>query len=211
MGRLRRESTGGVSILQLRLERPRRRRKDAALDHLAAVEHQKAAGAVMADRAGALPQRLGVASLHHQQRDIAVTRGPHGRGAALAQAIRPDACEIAKQLPAAGTAYVVMLTGDNRVTAEAIGRELGIDEVQAKLLPEDKVKKIEELVTRYGTVAMVGDGVNDAPALARASLGIAMGDRLGCRDRGRCAIAADVGASLLVVGNALRPLSYRIP
>ena len=68
-----------------------------------------------------------------------------------------------------------MLTGDNRITAEAIGRELGIDEVHAELLPEDKVKKIEELMARYGTIAMVGDGVNDAPALARANLGIAMG------------------------------------
>ncbi len=94
---------------------------------------------------------------------------------AVADTIRPEAREIVKRLHAAGIAHVVMLTGDNRVTAETIGRELGIDEVHAELLPEDKVNKIEELVARYGTVAMVGDGVNDAPALARASLGIAMG------------------------------------
>ena len=94
---------------------------------------------------------------------------------AVADTIRPEARQIVKQLHAAGIAHVVMLTGDNRVTAEAIAREVGIDEVHAELLPEDKVKKIEELVGRYGTVAMVGDGVNDAPALARATLGIAMG------------------------------------
>lgn len=94
---------------------------------------------------------------------------------AVADTVRPEAREIVKQLHAAGVAHVVMLTGDNRVTAEAMAREVGIDEVHAELLPEDKVRKIEELVARYGVVAMIGDGVNDAPALARASLGIAMG------------------------------------
>jgi Cd2+/Zn2+-exporting ATPase len=94
---------------------------------------------------------------------------------AVADTIRPEARDIMRQLHVAGIAHVVMLTGDNRATAEAIAREVGTDEVHAELLPEDKVKKIEELVARYGTVAMVGDGVNDAPALARANLGIAMG------------------------------------
>lgn len=78
-----------------------------------------------------------------------------------------------KQLRAAGIEHVVMLTGDNRAIASAVARELGIDEAHAELLPEDKLQKIEALVSRYDTVAMVGDGVNDAPALARASLGIA--------------------------------------
>lgn len=94
---------------------------------------------------------------------------------AVADTIRPEARNIIEQLHAAGIAHVVMLTGDNRVTAEAIAREVGIDEVHAELLPEDKVNKVDELVARYGTVAMVGDGVNDAPALARSTLGIAMG------------------------------------
>ena len=94
---------------------------------------------------------------------------------AVADTIRLNASEVVRQLHAAGVAHVAMLTGDNRRTAEAIAREVGVDEVYAELLPEDKLRKIEDLVARYGTVAMVGDGVNDAPALARANLGIAMG------------------------------------
>jgi Cd2+/Zn2+-exporting ATPase len=94
---------------------------------------------------------------------------------AVADTIRPEAKVVVRQLHAAGIAHVVMLTGDNRITAEAIARQVGIDEVHAELLPEDKVERIEQLVRRYRTVAMVGDGVNDAPALARANLGIAMG------------------------------------
>ena len=68
-----------------------------------------------------------------------------------------------------------MLTGDNAATARAVAAEVGIDEVRAELLPEDKVTAIEELVAQYRTVAMIGDGVNDAPAMARAHYGIAMG------------------------------------
>jgi Cd2+/Zn2+-exporting ATPase len=70
---------------------------------------------------------------------------------------------------------VVMLTGDNEMTARAIAKELGIDEVKADLKPEDKINAVEELERKYGAVAMVGDGINDAPALARATVGIAMG------------------------------------
>ena len=94
---------------------------------------------------------------------------------AVADTIRPEARSIIKHLHAAGVSHVVMLTGDNRATAKAIAREVGIDEVHAELLLEDKVGEVEQLVARYGAVAMVGDGVNDAPALARANLGIAMG------------------------------------
>lgn len=94
---------------------------------------------------------------------------------AVADTIRPEARDIVAQLHAAGIERVIMLTGDNRITAEAVAREAGIDEVHAELLPEDKLAKVDELVKRFGTVGMVGDGVNDAPALARANLGIAMG------------------------------------
>ena len=70
---------------------------------------------------------------------------------------------------------VAMLTGDNRATAEAFARELGIDDVRADLKPEEKIKAIKDLQQKYGTVAMVGDGINDAPALATATVGMAMG------------------------------------
>jgi Cd2+/Zn2+-exporting ATPase len=78
-------------------------------------------------------------------------------------------------LKALGIQPVVMLTGDNRPTADAIAARAGVDEVRAELLPEDKVSVVAELVERHGMTAMVGDGINDAPALARASIGIAMG------------------------------------
>ncbi len=93
----------------------------------------------------------------------------------LADELRPEAKDVVKELKAKGIERVIMLTGDNRSTGEAIGQLTGVDEVRAELLPSDKIAAIEELVEQYGQVAMVGDGVNDAPALARASLGIAMG------------------------------------
>ncbi len=94
---------------------------------------------------------------------------------ALADTVRPEAGRVVRELLQLGVEQVVMLTGDNRGTAVAVGREAGITEVAAELLPADKVRVIEELVVRYGSVAMVGDGINDAPALGRASVGIAMG------------------------------------
>jgi hypothetical protein len=70
---------------------------------------------------------------------------------------------------------LVLLTGDTAGTAQVVGRQVDLTEIQAELLPEDKVKAIDALVAKYGKVAMIGDGVNDAPAMARATLGIAMG------------------------------------
>lgn len=94
---------------------------------------------------------------------------------ALADTVRAGAKQTLMALRHAGVKHIVMLTGDNKGTAESIARETGIDEVHADLLPADKVSAVEALVAKYGRVAMVGDGVNDAPALARATLGIAMG------------------------------------
>ncbi len=94
---------------------------------------------------------------------------------ALADKIRPEAAGVISELRALGVESVVMLTGDNRETAAAIAEQTGVDQFHAELLPQDKVRLVEELVGRYGKAAMAGDGVNDAPAMARASLGIAMG------------------------------------
>ena len=94
---------------------------------------------------------------------------------AIRDNIRPKARQVIESLHNVGIEKVVMLTGDNKLTAQAIARELGIDEVHADLKPEDKAIKVRELAERYGHVAMVGDGVNDAPALAQATVGVAMG------------------------------------
>lgn len=93
----------------------------------------------------------------------------------LTDAVRPAASDTLQALRSAGVQHIVMLTGDNRETAQAIAEETGVDEVHAELLPEDKVRVMESLVAKYGNVAMIGDGVNDAPALGRATVGIAMG------------------------------------
>jgi Cd2+/Zn2+-exporting ATPase len=93
----------------------------------------------------------------------------------LADRVRAESPSAVAALRAAGVEHVVMLTGDNRPTAERIAEESGISEVRAELLPADKVAAIEDLVRRYGTVAMIGDGVNDAPAMGRATIGVAMG------------------------------------
>lgn len=94
---------------------------------------------------------------------------------ALGDAIRPNAKDALAAMHSAGIQRIVMLTGDNPAAAAKVALAVGIDDVRAELLPEAKVAAIEELVARHLTVGMIGDGVNDAPAMARASLGIAMG------------------------------------
>jgi Zn2+/Cd2+-exporting ATPase len=94
---------------------------------------------------------------------------------ALADTVRPEAAAAIQALRRSGVEHVIMLTGDNRGTADAIARQTGVDEVRAELLPADKVLAVEDLVRRYQAVGMIGDGVNDAPAMGRATLGIAMG------------------------------------
>ncbi|MDW8325208.1 MAG: heavy metal translocating P-type ATPase [Anaerolineales bacterium] len=121
---------------------------------------------------------------------------------AIADVLRRNAAQAVRELKAAGVERVVMLTGDHARVAEAIGREAGVDAVHAELLPEDKLRLIRELRAQYGPVAMVGDGVNDAPALATADLGIAMG-----------AAGTDVAletADVVLMSDDLRNLPYVI-
>jgi Zn2+/Cd2+-exporting ATPase len=181
---------------------------------------------------------------------------------ALADATRTSGAESVRRLRRDGIERVVLLTGDSAETARAVAAELGVDEFRAELLPADKVDAVADLRRRYGHVAMVGDGVNDAPALAAADVGVAMGAigsdaaletadvalmsddlekvpyvlRLGRRTVANVktnivvalglkaiflglavaglatlwmAVVADMGASLLVIGNGLRLLKTK--
>ncbi|MFY9287753.1 MAG: HAD-IC family P-type ATPase, partial [Alphaproteobacteria bacterium] len=93
---------------------------------------------------------------------------------AVADTIRDTSVQAVREMQALGI-HCVLLTGDNQLTANAIAKETGIEDVRGNVLPEDKLKAIEELRQRYGVVGMVGDGINDAPALAKSSIGFAMG------------------------------------
>ncbi|BCX02793.1 MAG: hypothetical protein KatS3mg053_0731 [Candidatus Roseilinea sp.] len=124
---------------------------------------------------------------------------------AIADVVRPSAAGVIKRLRELGIKRTVMLTGDNERVARAVARQTGVDEVYADLLPEDKVIQIRRLREGAGKpneVAMVGDGVNDAPALASASLGVAMG-----------AAGTDVAletADVVLMSDDLRNISYAI-
>lgn len=94
---------------------------------------------------------------------------------AVADQVRKDSSSIIQKLHQIGIEKAVILTGDNEATGKGIGRQLGLSETKAELMPQDKLESIKKLREQHGSVAMVGDGVNDAPALAAASVGIAMG------------------------------------
>lgn len=96
----------------------------------------------------------------------------------IADEVKEDSAQAIKELKAANIKQTVMLTGDNKSVGSKVGKELGLDKVYAELLPADKVEKLEELFlqkSKKGKIAFVGDGINDAPVLARADIGIAMG------------------------------------
>lgn len=121
----------------------------------------------------------------------------------VADTIREDAPEMIRRLHANGVQEVVMLTGDTRLVAEAIGAAVGIDEIHASLLPEDKLEAIARMQRDGHTVAMVGDGVNDAPALATADIGVAMG-AAGSAVAVETADIALMGDNLLKLPEAIR-------
>ncbi len=94
---------------------------------------------------------------------------------AVADEVRPEAKRTIQRLKELGVGHTVMLTGDNERTAGVIAEQVGVDDYRAELLPEEKVEAVEQLVDEHGDVAMVGDGINDAPAMATATVGVAMG------------------------------------
>jgi Cd2+/Zn2+-exporting ATPase len=128
---------------------------------------------------GALPAdvRAEVARLEGEGMTTILLKGPQGIQAVfgIMDRVRGNSAVAIQGLRSAGIHHLVMLTGDSENTAHAIAGRTGVDEHYAGLLPGDKVSRIAELKKKYGHVAMVGDGVNDAPALAEADIGIAMG------------------------------------
>jgi len=128
--------------------------------------------------------------------------GHHAGAIAVADAPRKGADRVVAALAKLGIARSVMVTGDARATAEAIGGALGIHEIHAEMLPEEKSELLTSLKARYGPVAMIGDGVNDAPALATADLGIAVG-----------AAGSDVAletADVVIMGDDIETLAHAV-
>src|SRR5690625_4668931 len=121
---------------------------------------------------------------------------------AVADQVRKSSLSIIEKLKNIGIKKTVMLTGDNQAAGSAIGKQLGLSETHAGLLPEDKLTKIKEWQEEYGNVAMVGDGINDAPALASATVGIAMG--------GAGTDAALETADIALMADDLEQLPYTI-
>lgn len=134
---------------------------------------------VLAGNAELLKQRgIAVKESTHTGTVVYIAKGGSYKGSiVISDTIKPEAKEAVAMLKKAGVKKTVMLTGDRKAAGEAVAAQLGIDVVYTQLLPADKVKKVEELLSdeETGKVAFVGDGINDAPVLTRADIGIAMG------------------------------------
>lgn len=125
--------------------------------------------------------------------------------------IKDDAPVAIKQLKASGISKTVMLTGDSDAAGKKVAIRLGLDQTYTELLPVNKVDKVEVLLNEKsakGTLVFVGDGINDAPVLARADVGIAMGG-LGSDAAIEAAVFADVGVSVIAILNAIRAMSVK--
>jgi len=120
----------------------------------------------------------------------------------ISDRVREEAPTVIQQLKSEGIEHLVMLTGDNRYTANIVGNELGMNKVYAELLPEDKAKKVKACMGKDINLAMLGDGVNDAPAIATADVGIAMG--------GASTDIALETADVILMGDKLDKLSYSL-
>jgi Cd2+/Zn2+-exporting ATPase len=131
-----------------------------------------------------------------------VRRGGQWGVIAAADQVRPTAPDVVEGLRRRGVRSIVLISGDSAHTVEAIARQTGIDRYHGALLPEEKVRVVGELEREHGAVAMVGDGVNDAPALARATVGIAMG--------GVGSDAAMESADVVLMGDDLTALPYSV-
>ncbi|WP_425517511.1 heavy metal translocating P-type ATPase [Paenibacillus agaridevorans] len=145
-----------------------------------------------------------VTTLQNQGKTAMVVGTDHAILAVIAVAdeVRESSKEVIQKLHQLGIKKTIMLTGDNKGTATAIGGHVGVSDVQAELLPQDKLDFIKQLRSDYGNVAMVGDGVNDAPALAASTVGIAMG--------GAGTDTALETADVALMGDDLRKLPFAI-
>jgi len=158
------------------------------------------------DRKIEIPGIVEVAVNQQQQAGRSVMIVRHGSRwlgvLGLADQPRPESRDVLVRLREMGLRPLVMLTGDHRGVAEAVGKALGVDHIKADLLPEDKVSAIQSLMQAHGPLAMVGDGVNDAPALAQATVGISMGGA----GTGVALETADVA----LMGDDLRTLPFAV-
>jgi Cd2+/Zn2+-exporting ATPase len=155
---------------------------NGASDLVDELQHQGKTSVIVAELAGQAIRALGVLG--------------------IADVIRQSSAEVVKRLKGNGVERVVMLTGDSTGVAEAIARQAGIDDVYAELMPADKMQILKQLEQEVGPVAMVGDGVNDAPALAAATIGIAMG--------GAGSDVALETADIVLMGDDISRLPYLI-
>jgi Cd2+/Zn2+-exporting ATPase len=136
------------------------------------------------------------------QTTMLLSDGDRVRGfIALADEPRPESQTVIHELKALGI-QTVMLTGDNAIVAKAVGQSVGVDDVRAGLMPADKVDAIKDLVAQYRNVAMIGDGINDTPALAAATVGVAMG--------GAGSAQALETADIALMADDLRQLPYAV-